>query len=232
MFAGDNNVHLPFVSALIFLAVSNSQASGAAEISLSYPSYKGTMTVEEALRARRTRRSFKPRPLTFKQLSQLLWAAYGVTAKDHGYYLKTAPSAGALYPLDIYIVVGKAGVEGLEPGAYHFRPENHSIMAVKKGDLRTAVAQSALHQMWMAKAPLMLVITGEYSRSTGKYGRRGVTYTHIEVGHVGQNIFLQAEAIGLKAGIVGAFNNEHLIKTIGLPAAHDPLLIMPVGFSK
>jgi SagB-type dehydrogenase family enzyme len=86
--------------------------------------------------------------------------------------------------------------------------------------------------MWMAKAPIMLVITGEYNRSTIKYGPRGITYTHIEVGHVGQNIFLQAEAIGLNAGIVGAFNNQQVIKTMGLPSSHDPLVIMPVGYSQ
>jgi SagB-type dehydrogenase family enzyme len=85
--------------------------------------------------------------------------------------------------------------------------------------------------MWVAKAPLMLVITGEYERSIIKYGSRGVTYTHIEAGCVGQNIFLQAEAIGLKAGIVGAFDNRDVVKTMGLPSSHDPLLIMPLGFS-
>lgn len=204
------------------------RASG---ISLPPPTHKGTVTVEEALKARRTHRSFKSRSLTLQQFSQILWGAYGVTAKVSGYHLKTAPSAGALYPIDIYAVVGEEGVETLAPGVYHFRPEDHSIECIKEGDLRAAVARHSVRQMWMAEAPVMLVITGEYARCTVKYASRGVLYTHIEAGHVGQNVFLQAEAIGLKAGIVGAFNNEDIIKTIGIPANHDPLLIMPVGFS-
>lgn len=203
-----------------------------AEISLPKPSHKGTVTVEEALKSRRTQRSFTSTPLTLKQFSQILWGAYGVSAQQYGTFLKTAPSAGALYPLDLYAVVGEGGVESLDPGVYHFSPESHKVKLLKKGDLRAEVARKSLHQMWMAKAPIMLVITGEYNRSTIKYGPRGITYTHIEVGHVGQNIFLQAEAIGLKAGIVGAFNNKQVIKTMGLPSNQDPLVIMPVGYSQ
>lgn len=217
---------------LVILILFLTSDTMAAEIALPSPSYKGTVSVEEALKARRTNRSFQPRPLTLKQFSQILWGAYGVTSQKYGSFLKTAPSAGALYPLDIYGVVGQRGVETLAPGVYHFRPENHAVELVKQGDLRAEVARQALQQMWMAKAPLMLVITGEYSRSSVKYGPRGVTYTHIEAGHVGQNIFLQAEAIGLKAGIVGAFNNRGVITTMGLPPSHNPLLIMPVGYSE
>jgi SagB-type dehydrogenase family enzyme len=127
-------------------------------------------------------------------------------------------------------VVGDGGVQNLRAGVYHFLSAKHAVKLVKKGELRAEVASSSLHQMWMAKAPLMVVITGEYERSCRKYRSRGVTYTHIEAGCAGQNIFLQAEAIGLKAGIVGAFNNRDIAKTMGLPANHDPLLIMPVGF--
>jgi len=150
----------------------------AAGISLPVPSHKGTITVEEALKARRTHRSFKDRSLTLKQFSQILWGAYGMTAKVSGYYLKTVPSAGGLYPIDIYAVVGEGGVGTLAAGVYHFRAENHSIKCVKEGDVRAAVAKHSVHQMWMAKAPVMLVVTGEYARCTIKYGRRGVTYTH------------------------------------------------------
>ena len=218
------------ISALTLVMLFCGQISIAAEIVLPSPSNKGTVSVEEALKARRTHRSFQSRPLTLKQFSQILWGAYGVTDQKYGSFLKTAPSAGALYPLDIYGVVGHSGVETLAAGIYHFRPETHTVELVKQGDLRAEVAGHALRQMWMAKAPLMLVITGDYNRSSMKYGPRGVTYTHIEAGHVGQNIFLQAEAIGLKAGIVGAFNNRSVITTMGLPPSHDPLLIMPVGY--
>ena len=218
-------------SSLAVFILSTAQVSMGADIFLPKPSYKGTVTVEEALKSRRTHRSFQARPIALQQFSQILWAAYGVTARNFGLYLKTAPSAGALYPLDIYAVVGDKGVETLQPGTYHYRPDDHSISLIKKGDLRVVVAERSLHQMWIAKAPFILVITGEYGRSTIKYGRRGVIYTHIETGHVGQNIFLQTEALGLKAGIVGAFNNKQVIKALGLPASHDPLVIMPVGYS-
>jgi len=231
MFSQKNFMFMLLISALAIVVLFFGQISMAGEIALPSPAYKGTVSVEEALKARRTHRSFQPRPLTLKQFSQILWGAYGVTAQKYGSFLKTAPSAGALYPLDIYGVVGQGGVETLAPGIYHFRPENHALELVKQGDLRAEVARQALQQMWMAKAPLILVITGDYNRSNIKYGPRGVTYTHIEAGHVGQNIFLQAEAIGLKAGIVGAFNNQQIIRVMGFPTSQDPLLIMPVGYS-
>jgi SagB-type dehydrogenase family enzyme len=135
-----------------------------------------------------------------------------------------------LYPIDIYAVVGGEGVEAVAPGVYHYLPESHAARAVESGDVRERVATACLRQMWMARAPLLLVITGEYARCSSKYGPRGVIYTHLEAGHVGQNVFLQAEAQGLKAGIVGAFQNEELVKALGIPATHDPLLVMPVGF--
>jgi len=222
---------VPTLSLVILISFWGSDTM-AAEFALPSPSYKGSVSVEEALKARRTHRSFQSRSLTLKQFSQILWGAYGVTDRKYGSFLKTAPSAGALYPLDIYGVVGQGSVETLAPGVYHFRPENHAIELVKQGDLRAEVARQALQQMWMAKAPLMLVITGEYNRSSIKYGLRGATYTHIEAGHVGQNVFLQAEAIGLRAGIVGAFNNQQIIRAMGLSTSHDPILIMPVGYSE
>jgi SagB-type dehydrogenase family enzyme len=219
--------------ALGFAVILCGHMSLAAEISLPTPSLEGTVSVEEALRARRTHRSFDSQDLTLKQLSQILWAGYGVTDKK-GYRRarKTAPSAGGLYPMDVYVVVGKGSVKNLAPGVYHFLPEDHKMQLIKNEDLRDAVANGSLRQTWMARAPIMIVITGEYGRSTVKYGQQGVTYTHIEAGCVAQNIFLQVEAMGLKAGIVGAFDNKQIIKASGIPADHDPLLIMPVGYGK
>ncbi|MBW2618668.1 MAG: SagB/ThcOx family dehydrogenase, partial [Deltaproteobacteria bacterium] len=197
---------------LIFLMLTPEGGAVAEMISLPQPSFKGKVSVEEALKARRTHRSFKTTPLKLAELGQLLWAAYGVTAEKHGYQLKTAPSAGALYPIDLYAVIGDGGVAGLEAGVYLYQPTGHGLELVKEGDLRARTAQDSLGQTWMARAPIILVITSEYARITVKYGRRGVLYAHIEAGHVGQNIFLQAEALGLKAGIVGAFDNDRIIK--------------------
>ncbi|MFZ5586364.1 MAG: SagB family peptide dehydrogenase [Thermodesulfobacteriota bacterium] len=223
---------LPRVLAALALAGGGlllAACSHASDAGLPPPSQKGAVSVEEALASRRTWRSFADQALSRQQLSQLLWAAYGVTARRHGLELKTAPSAGALYPLDVYAVVGADRVENLAAGCYHYRPGEHGLAQTRPGDLRRDLAQASHGQAWMAKAPVIIVITGEYQRCTGKYGQRGVVYTHIEAGHAGQNVFLQAEALGLRAGIVGAFDNRRLAGALGLPAAHEPLLAMPVG---
>lgn len=199
-------------------------------VPLSKPSFDGKVSVERAIKERRTVRDFRPKLLTLAQLSQLLWSAQGVT--DGGMGLRAAPSGGALYPLDVYAVVGDEGVEGLESGVYHYQPETHSIRLIRRGDRRKEVAGASLWQMWMAKAPVMFVVTSEYERITRKYGKRGIRYAQIEVGHVGQNIFLQSRALGLAAGIVGAFSDNAVAEAIGAPKAHDPLIIMPVGYKK
>jgi SagB-type dehydrogenase family enzyme len=199
-------------------------------ISLPKPSFDGKVSVEKAIKERRTIRDFKERLLPLNHLSQLLWAAQGIT--DPNERKRAAPSGGALYPLDIYLIIGGNGVEGVEPGVYHYLPEKHLISLLSKGDRRKEIASASLWQMWMAKAPVIFIVTAEYRRITGKYGERGIRYALIEVGHVGQNLFLQAEALGLGAGIVGAFNDAEVLKVIGGPSQHEPLLIMPVGYKR
>ena len=199
-------------------------------IRLSKPVYDGKVSVERAIKERRTVRAFRPKPLTLDQLSQLFWSAQGITDERSGF--RAAPSGGALYPLDVYAVVGDGGVEGLQSGVYHYQPETHSIQFIRKGDRRKDVAGASLWQMWIARAPVIFVITSEYERITRKYGKRGVRYAQIEVGHVGQNIFLQSGALGLGAGIVGAFHDGAVAEAIGAPKAHKPLIIMPVGYKK
>jgi SagB-type dehydrogenase family enzyme len=203
---------------------------GHASILLPKPSLDGKVSLEKTIKARRTIRDFKERPLFLVYLSQLLWAGQGITDTKEG--KRAAPSGGALYPLDIYLIIGENGVEGMEPGVYHYLPEKHSISLISKGDRRKEIASVSLFQMWMAKAPVLFIITAEYRRITGKYGERGIRYALIEAGHVGQNLFLQAEALGLGAGIVGAFNDLEVSKVGGLPSKHEPLLIMPVGYKK
>jgi len=130
------------------------------------------------------------------------------------------------------VVVGKQGVEGLKEGVYQYLPETHSISALIQKDLRREIASASLFQMWMASAPVICVVTVEYRRITAKYGDRGVRYALIEAGHAGQNLFIQAEALGLGAGIVGAFNDAEVAKVLGSPPQHEPILIMPVGYKK
>jgi SagB-type dehydrogenase family enzyme len=193
------------------------------------PKTEGVLSVEQAIGQRRTIRSFSQRTLHRDQLSQLLWAAQGITGVTG--FKRAAPSAGALYPMDIYTVLGPECVTRMEAGVYHFEPGDHSLSLISRRDTRDAVARACLSQMWMAEAPLHLIITAEYRRITGKYGNRGVRYAMIESGHIGQNIFLQAEALGLKSGIVGAYHDEKLVEILNLPRTHEPLLVMPVGYA-
>jgi SagB-type dehydrogenase family enzyme len=192
------------------------------------PKTHGEVSLETAIKRRRTVRSFTSRPLSLEQCSQLFWAAQGIT--EDGGFKRAAPSGGALYPMDIYAVVGENCVKGLESGAYHYDPKGHAVSLVSEGDLRNKVAGAALSQTWMATAPLNILITAEYYRITSKYGKRGVRYAIIEAGHIGQNILLQSEAMGLGAGVVGAFNDEKVRQVVNIPLNHEPLLILPVGY--
>ncbi|MBU0514155.1 MAG: SagB/ThcOx family dehydrogenase [Proteobacteria bacterium] len=198
-------------------------------VDLPQQTYTGRMTVAYALKVRRTIRSFKATPLSLKQLAQILWAGYGITA---GPIFKTVPSAGATYPLDLYAVVGQNGVKDLPAGVYHYRPGKHDLKRVKAGDLRADVAGAAWFQKWMAQAPVMIVITGEYGRTTWKYAARGRVYVHVEAGCVAQSIFLMVQDMGLAAGIVGAMRVNTIRDRLGLPDKHQPLLVMPLGHRK
>jgi SagB-type dehydrogenase family enzyme len=200
---------------------------GAEAVKLPPPAPKGAVSVAEALKARRTVRRFASRTLALAQVGQILWAADGLT-DPRG--LRTAPSAGATYPLELYLVVGEQGVTGLAPGVYRYRVGDHALEPTVKGDLRDPVARASLNQSWMAEAPVIVVIAAEYRRCTARYGDRGVMYTHIESGNVSQNVFLQAEALGLGAGIVGAFEDRGLAQALKLPQGQVPLLVMPVGY--
>ena len=188
------------------------------------PILKGTLSVEEAIVSRRTVRSFAKRPLSLDEFSQLLWSAYGITEG----FKRTVPSAGALYPMDIYAAVGL--VNDVKAGIYHYIPEEHGISLILKGDMRSSIAEASLFQMWMADASVLFIITVEYHRITIKYGERGIRYALMEAGHIAQNLFLQAEALGRGAGIVGAFHDDKLLKITDIPKSHYPLLIMPIGY--
>ena len=197
-------------------------------LNLPAPMLEGHVSLEKAIKQRRTVRSFADKPLMVAQLSQVLWAAQGIT-DDRG-LKRAAPSGGALYPIDIYAVVGNNGVQGVAQGVYHYDPHHHSIEKILDTDARGDVAVASLRQMWMATAPVILVLTAEYGRITVKYGDRGKRYAMIEVGHIGQNIFLQCEALGLSAGIAGAFYDKEVDRIVNTQKNHEPLIVMPVGW--
>ena len=212
--------------ALTSFAVVGSAAVGQERqvVSLPDPVRDGGVSLERALSARESVREFTSSSLTLGEVSQLLWSAQGETRRGGG---RTTPSAGGLYPLEIYVMVG--AVENLEPGIYRYRPERHDLLAVGAGDHRSQLASAALSQSWMRDAAIMIVVAAQYVRTTGKYGERGRKYVHMEVGHTAQNVYLQATALGLGTTFVGAFNDNQVKGIIGLPAAEHPLGIMPVG---
>jgi SagB-type dehydrogenase family enzyme len=215
-------MRLPRALTLIALALLGGAASGA-DVSPTPAPPEATMTLDEALRARRSVRDFAPEPLARADLDQVLFAAQGITgAQDRQ---RTVPSAGALHPLEVYVVVGS--VEGLAPGVYHYVHAQGILEPGIRGDLRQALCGVALGQECVCEAPASLVITAVYERTTRKYGRRGERYVHIEVGHVAQNVYLQAAALRLGTVSVGAFEDQAVKGLLG--ASEDPLLIMPLG---
>ena len=191
------------------------------------PCLKGETSLEEAISRRRSRREFKGSPLTLEQVSQILWAAQGITDSEGR---RATPSAGALYPLDLYLAVGGQAVEGLAEGVYHYDPKGHALERVLEGDVRQTLARLAV-QTFVAEAPVALVITAEYERTSGKYGDRATRYVHMEAGHAAQNVYLQTEALGLGAVVAGSFQDEAVAQALGLPAGQRPLYMMPVGYA-
>lgn len=199
-------------------------------IKLPGPKKTGEVSLEEAIQKRRSRRDFTDQPLTLAQISQILWAGQGITDESTGF--RSAPSAGALYPLELYLVVKSEGAEGLEVGVYHYRPESHSLQVHLEGDVYSNFTEACLGQSAVGQAPVSLVITAEYGRTTEKYGERGKRYVEIEVGHVGQNVYLQAEALGLGTVVIGAYNDEEVSRILNLPAVQRPLYVIPLGYPK
>jgi SagB-type dehydrogenase family enzyme len=201
---------------------SSKDSSGYEYFELPEPKLSSKTSVEEALSNRRSVRDYGKDSLSIEEISQLLWAAQGITVRWGG---RTAPSAGALYPLEIYVVVGE--VKGLLSGLYHYDPGKHSINKKVKGDLRQKLSEASLYQDEITKAPATFVITAVYERTMKKYKERGIQYVHMEVGAAGENIYLQAETLGLGTVFIGAFEDERVKKVLGIQ--EEPLGIMPVG---
>lgn len=188
-------------------------------IQLPEPARSGVVSLEEALAQRRSVRDFSSGVLTNRQLSQLLWAAQGISSTE-GY--RTAPSAGALYPLEVYVT--------MSAGFYHYIPARHHLNLVSAVDVRQALYHAGLEQEAIKEAAAVFVIAGVYERAARKYGAtRGERYVHLEAGHAAQNLLLEAEALGLGAVPIGAFRDAEVQKVLSLPRNHQPLYLVPVG---
>jgi SagB-type dehydrogenase family enzyme len=194
------------------------QPEGESEIALPAPRLEGEMSLEEAIANRRSVREFREDPLSWAEISELLWAAQGIT-DPRG--LRSAPSAGALYPLELYVAV----VEG----AYHYLPQGHTVQAVSDEDLRPGLWEAGLRQGALQEAPAIFVVTAIYERTEAKYGERAERYVRLEAGHAAQNILLQAVALELGAVPIGAFYDDQVQAALGLPVDHQPLYLIPVG---
>jgi len=195
------------------------------KVKLPEPEAADRSHIEELIAKRRSVRRYKDRELSESVISRLLWAAQGVSSNDG---LRTAPSAGALYPLEIHVVTGEDGK--LEPGVYRYIPEGHTLVREIDGDMREKLSKAALLQPMIRNAPVSFVISAVYPRITGKYGSRGIRYAHMEAGHAAQNVCILGVELGIGTCTVGAFEDEEVRKVLKLPANEDPLYILPLGY--
>ena len=188
-------------------------------LALPPPALSGTMSVEQALSTRRSRRDFAPTALSTGELGQLAWAAQGVSDPREGF--RTSPSAGALYPLELYFVTGT--------GMLHYVPARHSFEPHSDRDLRPELSRAALDQEAVRSAPCAVVITSVTERTRKKYGERAARYVALEAGHVAENLLLQATARGLVAVPIGAMDGEAVGRVLGLGPAEEPLYVLAIG---
>src|SRR3989339_1399293 len=192
-------------------------------IKLPKPAYRG-ITLEESIEKRRSIRNYSSKPLTMSQLSQLLFSAQGITGKLYDQSLRTAPSAGALYPLEVYVIAND--VEDLPRGIYHYAVLNHSLELVKSGDFRKEITAAGLEQEMLGDADVTFVLSAVFDRVCYKYGERGFRYAYIEAGHISQNIYLQAVSLRLGSVSVGAFLDEEINKLIGIDGRTEAVIYL------
>jgi SagB-type dehydrogenase family enzyme len=190
-------------------------------IPLARPNEEGFMSFEQAMSSRRSHRDFSPEALSLEQIGQLTFAAQG---QEPGGRYRTAPSAGATYPLELYVVTGD--------GLFHYLPADHALEKLADEDLRGRLASAAWKQEFVEAAPLTLVFAAEYSRTTHRYGQRGVRYVYMEAGHAAQNVHLQAEALGLGSVAVGAFDDASVADVLSLPEYLEPVYMVAVGYCR
>jgi len=191
-------------------------------INLPKPKTNSTFSLERSIYKRRSEREFHTRELTDEQLSQILWAAQGITETSFGF--RTAPSAGALYPLHIYVVK--------KDGVFRYLPDSHSLVELSREDQRASLVRAALGQSSIREAPVSIVISANFAITQAKYGPRAFRYVCMEIGHVAENIQLQAVALGLGSVPLGAFWDDVIKSALNIPENQDPLYIIPIGYVK
>ncbi len=207
-------------------------AAGAAEtpeddgtVALPAADRVGGMTVEQALDRRRSVRAYAAGSLSLQEVGQLAWAAQGVTDRESGY--RAAPSAGATFPIEIDVLVH--GVEPLADGIYRYLPDTHALRRRSVGDYRPAAYETTFDQSMVRDAPVVMVISSIVTRTEQRFGELAGHLVDIEVGHVAQNVYLQAEALGLGTVAIAAFREEAMAAALELRDGERPLYLLPVG---
>jgi len=196
------------------------------KIKLEAPQDQGGMSLWEAIKRRRSIRSFRDESMKKSELSQLLWASQGITKKSMGYELRSTPSAGALYPVETYLII--LGVEGIQPGVYHYDVKNHELEELRTGDFGSQIAKASLDQDFVAEAAVVFIWTAIFERSKWKYGERAYRYVYLDAGHIAQNLALAAISLGMGTCQVAALYDDEVNRIIDVDGVEESVLYMTV----
>jgi len=195
-------------------------------IELPTPAHGSDMTLDDALRRRNSVRSFAGRPISLEQLSYLLWASNGIRRMERGHEFRTVPSAGALYPVETYVIVHD--VEGVPPGAYHYAIREHALEELRTGDLGPDITRAALGQRMCTDAAVVFVWTAIFNRSKWKYSQRAYRYVYLDAGHVGHSLALSAVSLSLGSCQVGALFDDEVNRILGVDGVEESVVYMSV----
>lgn len=227
---------LKFISTLIIFIIihTNIYANDKdMKIRLKPPNFKKEESLKVILERRYSCRDFQDRMLNLDDVAAILWATCGKKQDSVTGVTRTAPSAGATYPLELYLVVGENGVDKLKEGLYHYLIDEHALEMIVEGDKREGLARACLGQYFIKGAPISLIIAAKFHRTTNHYGKRGERYVYMEAGHASQNTYLAVTNLGLGTVEVGAFIDESLKEALlNLDRDCEPLIVMPIGYPR
>jgi SagB-type dehydrogenase family enzyme len=182
------------------------------------------MPLQQALKGRRSIRNFQQEPITRDQLSYLLWASTGIQRVEAGYEFRTAPSAGALYPIETYLLVNN--ISGLEMGLYHYSIRTHQLEQLEQADLRRQIAAAALGQRMCSAAAVVFVWSAIFQRCKYKYGQRAYRYVYLDAGHIAQNLALAAVSLNLGSCQIGAFYDDPVNELLDLNGTDESAMYL------
>lgn len=211
-----------FISCLFLVAALSASALSARIINLPPPKTQGNISIEQSIAQRRSEREIDEREISQEQLSQILWAAQGIT--DNSFGFRAAPSAGSLYPLTLYVAK--------KDGVFRYIPDGHKLLELSRTDVRPQLLRASLGQSYIREAPVDIIIAANFAITQAKYGQRAFRYVCMEVGHAAENIQLQAVALGLVSVPVGSFWDDVIRADLSIPDTQDPLYIIPIGYKK